>query len=348
MGEAAISGMEIVPWLAYAWAGLLAIAVYIYVVLDGFDLGLGILYPFFPKKKDRDLLMNTVAPVWDGNETWLVLGGGGLFAAFPMAYGILMPAIYMPIILMLLALVFRGVAFEFRWRTKRWLKYWDLAFIGGSLVAAFTQGIALGALLQGITVEGRAYAGGWWDWLTPFSLLCGVAVVAGYGLLGATWLILKTDGEVQSRARKLGLMFGLATIGFICAVSLATPFLDVNYYSRWFEMPGLFVTIPMPLLIGALALFMLRALKSPKPNTHDAFPFILTLILFALCFAGLGISMFPYIITPDVTILDAATPYKSQIFMFVGACVLIPIILAYTAFAYWVFRGKTDPDEGYH
>lgn len=336
---------EIVPWLAYTWAGLLVLSVYIYVVLDGFDLGLGILYPFYPEKKDRDLLMNTVAPVWDGNETWLVLGGGGLFAAFPLAYGILMPALYAPIIAMLLALIFRGVAFEYRWRTKRWLKYWDAAFIGGSIMAAFSQGVALGALLQGVTVEGRAYAGGWWDWLSPFSLLTGVAVVAGYALLGATWLILKTDNTVQAQARKLAWKFGLATIGFIGAVSLATPFLDMNYHTRWFQTPGLFVIIPMPLIIGGITILLFRALKSDR---QDYKPFLLTLLLFALCFVGLGISMFPYIIPPNVTILDAATPFKSQIFMFVGACVLIPIILAYTAFAYWVFRGKTDPDESYH
>lgn len=345
METAAISGMDVVPWLAYAWAGLLAIAVYIYVVLDGFDLGLGILYPFFPKKKDRDLLMNTVAPVWDGNETWLVLGGGGLFAAFPMAYGILMPAIYVPIILMLLSLTFRGVAFEYRWRTKRGLKYWDAAFIGGSILAAFSQGMALGALLQGVAVEGRAYSGGWWDWLSPFSLMTGAAVVAGYALLGAAWLIMKTDGDVQARARKLGWTFGIITLGFIGLVSLATPFLDINYYSRWFEMPGLFVTIPMPLVIGGIAFMMLASLKSQH---HEYRPFLLALLLFALCFVGLGISMFPYIVPPHVTILDAATPFRSQIFMFVGACVLIPLILGYTAFAYWVFRGKVDPEEGYH
>lgn len=345
MVDTALTGMEVVPWLAYAWAGLLALAVYIYVVLDGFDLGLGILYPFFPKKKDRDLLMNTVAPVWDGNETWLVLGGGGLFAAFPLAYAILMPALYVPIIMMLLALVFRGVAFEFRWRTKRWLKYWDLAFIGGSILAAFSQGIALGALLQGVVVDGRAYAGGWWDWLTPFSILCGAAVVVGYGLLGATWLIMKTGDDVQARARKLGLYFGLATLGFIGIVSLATPFLDMSYYSRWFEKPGLFVTIPMPIIIGLIAVTLLSSLRI---DHHEYRPFLLSLLLFAMCFVGLGISMFPYIIPPDVTILDAATPFRSQIFMFIGACFLIPLILGYTAFAYWVFRGKVDPDEGYH
>ncbi|MEM7730052.1 MAG: cytochrome d ubiquinol oxidase subunit II [Pseudomonadota bacterium] len=337
--------MEIVPWLAYSWAFLLALAVFIYVVLDGFDLGLGILYPFFPVRKDRDLLMNTVAPVWDGNETWLVLGGGGLFAAFPMAYAILMPALYVPIIAMLLALVFRGVAFEFRWRTERWLKYWDMAFIGGSLVAAFSQGIALGALVQGVVVADRAYAGGWWDWLTPFTLMCGVAVVVGYALLGATWLIMKTEGKVQMRARRLAWFFGVGTILFIAAVSIATPFLDSVYYSRWFAMPGLLVTAPVPVAVALIAVLMFRSLNV---HHHEYRPFILALILFALCFVGLGISIFPDLIPPDVTILDAATPYNSQIFMFVGALVLLPLILGYTAYAYWVFRGKTDPDEGYH
>lgn len=337
--------MEIVPWLAYSWAILLALAVFIYVVLDGFDLGLGILYPFYPEKRDRDLLMNTVAPVWDGNETWLVLGGGGLFAAFPMAYAIIMPALYVPIIAMLLALVFRGVAFEYRWRTTRWLKYWDVAFIGGSIVAAFSQGIALGALVQGVEVSGRAYGGGWWDWLTPFSLLCGAAVVIGYALLGATWLIMKTEGPVQDRARKLAWAFGLGTMVCIAAVSLATPFLDSVYYYRWFQMPGLIISAPVPVAVTIITVLMFRSLRT---HHHEYRPFILALILFALCFVGLGVSIFPDLIPPDVTILDAATPYNSQIFMFVGAVVLLPLILGYTAYAYYVFRGKTDPDEGYH
>src|SRR6056297_2125375 len=183
--------------LAFIWAGLIAFAVLVYVVLDGFDLGVGILFPFEPAEGDRDLMMNSVAPVWDGNETWLILGGGGLFAVFPLAYAVVMPALYMPITLMLLGLVFRGVSFEYRWRTVRWRRVWDWAFIGGSTVAALCQGIALGALVQGIAVEGRAYAGGNWDWLTPFSVLTGVALVAGYALLGATWLVMKTEGHVH-------------------------------------------------------------------------------------------------------------------------------------------------------
>ena len=337
--------MEVSFWLANAWAFLLALGIFIYVVLDGFDLGLGILYPFFPKKRDRDLLMNTVAPVWDGNETWLVLGGGGLFAAFPVAYAILMPALYAPIIAMLLGLIFRGVAFEFRWRTKRWLRYWDLAFIGGSVVATLAQGIALGALLQGIEVDGREYGGGWFDWLTPFSLLCGAAVVVGYGLLGATWLLMKTEGEVHDRARALSWRFGLGTLGFIAAVSAATPFLEAAYFERWLSFPNILWVAPVPILVAAIAFAMFRSINVHR---HEYRPFLLALALFLLSFVGLGVSMFPYIIPTELTIMEAATPFYSQIFMFVGACVLIPIILGYTAYAYWVFRGKIDPEAGYH
>jgi cytochrome d ubiquinol oxidase subunit II len=337
--------MDVSVDLTVAWALLLVAVLYIYVVLDGFDLGIGILYPFFPERRDRDLLMNSVAPVWDGNETWLVLGGGGLFAAFPMAYAILMPALYPPVIAMLLALIFRGVAFEFRWRTERWKKYWDVAFIGGSFVAALAQGIILGAILQGVAVEGRAYAGGWWDWLSPFTVVTGLAVVAGYGLLGATWLNMKTAGEVQQSARRLAWALGLATVGFIVVVSLFTPYLETAYYERWFAWPGLLLAAPVPLAVAGITLALFRTLHS---NAADHWPFVLALVLFLLCFAGLGISMWPYIIPTEVTIWDAASPYKSQLFMMVGAAILIPIILAYSAYAYWVFRGKIDPEEGYH
>ncbi|MEM7693418.1 MAG: cytochrome d ubiquinol oxidase subunit II [Pseudomonadota bacterium] len=338
-------GLQISINLTVAWAILLALAIFIYVALDGFDLGLGILYPFYPETRDRDLIMNSVAPVWDGNETWLVLGGGGLFAAFPLAYAIIMPALYPPIIAMLLALVFRGVAFEFRWRTVRWKWAWDFAFIGGSTVASFTQGVILGALLQGITVDGRAYGGAWWDWLSPFSLVCGFAVVAGYGLLGATWLNLKTDGEVQDKSRRLAWIFGLATVGFIVLVSLFTPYLDAGYFDRWLSWPNILYVAPVPFLVALLTVLLFRALRS---HENDLWPFVIALSLFFVTFCGLGVSMWPYIIPTEVTIYDAASPYKSQLFMFVGAVVLVPIILGYTAYAYWVFRGKLDPDEGYH
>ncbi|SHJ54295.1 cytochrome bd-I ubiquinol oxidase subunit 2 apoprotein [Palleronia salina] len=339
--------MEISFDLTVAWALLLAFAVYVYVVLDGFDLGIGILYPFFPRKEDRDLMMNTVAPVWDGNETWLILGGGGLFAAFPLAYAIIMPAVYPLIIAMLLGLIFRGVAFEFRWRAgnKFSKRFWDAAFIGGSTVAALTQGMILGTLLQGIEVDGRAYGGGWWDWLTPFTLLTGVAVVCGYALLGATWLNWRVDGELQHKVRVLARVFGFATMGFIGAVSLATPFLEPAYFERWFSWPQILEVSPIPILVVGLTLWLAKELFDER---NDWAPFFITLGLFGLCFLGLGVCMWPYVIPTSVTLWDAASPYSSQLFMFVGAIVLVPLILVYTAYAYWVFRGKLKVGDGYH
>ena len=330
--------------IAIIWAFIIAFAVFVYVVMDGFDLGLGMLFPLFPKKADRDVMMNSVAPVWDGNETWLVLGGGGLMAAFPLAYAVLMPALYTPMIAMLLGLVFRGVAFEFRWRSQRERNRWDIAFAGGSLLAALAQGIALGAILQGVHVEGRAYAGGWWDWLTPFSLLTGVALVAGYCLLGATWLVMKTTGELREQAYRLSWWLLFAMLGAIGAVSLATPFLDAEYARRWFAWPNILLTAPVPVALAAVTLLLLRSLA----NRQDYRPFFLSLVMFALCYAGLGISMYPYIVPRSITIWQAAAPQNSQVFMLVGVAVLVPIILAYTGWAYWVFRGKVDPESGYH
>ena len=288
--------------------------------------------------------MNSVAPVWDGNETWLVLGGGGLMAAFPLAYAVVMPALYTPIIAMLLGLIFRGVAFEFRWKARREGNFWDVAFAAGSLLAALAQGIALGAILQGVKVAGRAYAGGWWDWLTPFSMLTGVALVVGYALLGATWLIMKTTGDLRERAYALSWRLLFATLAGLVAVSIATPFLHVDYWHRWFTWPSLVYTAPVPILVVAVALALLRSLE----RRQDVRPFVLTLLLFALTYAGLGLSMYPFIVPQSITIWQAAAPAKSQLFMLVGVVVLIPMILAYTAFAYWVFRGKVDPQAGYH
>ncbi|PKP92708.1 MAG: cytochrome d ubiquinol oxidase subunit II [Alphaproteobacteria bacterium HGW-Alphaproteobacteria-16] len=329
--------------LATIWACLIAFAVFAYVVMDGFDLGIGILFPAFDVGDERDKAMNSIAPVWDGNETWLVLGGGGLFAAFPLAYAIILPALYPPIIAMLLALVFRGVAFEFRWRDPAHRKWWDIAFTGGSFVAALSQGIVLGALLQGITVDGRAYAGGWLDWLTPFTLLTGASVVCGYALLGATWLIWKTDGRGQDHAYRLAGLFGVATLIAIGAVSAATPFLSNNYWERWFDFPQVLATAQVPLLTAIIAFSFYRSIRKRR----EARPFFLALGLFLMGFIGLGVSMWPYIIPPSVTILDAAAPSASQGFMLIGAGILVPVILAYTAWAYWVFRGKVGAD-GYH
>ncbi|KIT15222.1 cytochrome d ubiquinol oxidase subunit II [Jannaschia aquimarina] len=334
--------------LTLIWGGIIAFAVLIYVILDGFDLGLGMLFAVERDKRNRDVMMNSVAPVWDGNETWLVLGGGGLFAAFPLAYALILPALYVPIIFMVLALIFRGVAFEFRWRTKRWERVWDMAFIGGSAVAALTQGITLGALLQGITVDeaARQYAGGWWDWLTPFSLTVGLAVMVGYMLLGATWLVMKTDGDLQQRMRKRAWPLGAATLVFIGIVSLWTPFLQEGYYNRWFATSlGLWLAVGVAAAVGLCAVLMFRSLTI---HHHEYRPFVLALVIFVLCFVGLGFCMFPYIVPTEITLWEAAAPRNSQIFMLIGAAINIPMILAYTGFAYWVFRGKVDPEEGYH
>ena len=326
------------------WAGIIAFAVLTYVILDGFDLGVGILFPFARSDQDRGVMMNSVAPVWDGNETWLVMGGGGLFAVFPLAYAVVMPALYMPIVLMLLALVFRGVAFEYRWRTVRWRRVWDWAFIGGSAVAALCQGIALGALVQGIEVEGRAYSGGWWDWLTPFSLLTGLALVVGYALLGATWLVMKTEGDLQALMRRLAGPLGAATFGLIGAVSLATPFLDPVYFTRWFAFPAILFSVGVPALLFAAGFVLYRGLRRGDDHT----PFLASLGMFVVSFIGIGISFYPMMVPPALTIAEAAAPDSSLAFALVGTVILVPMILAYTAYAYWVFRGKVDPEAGYH
>ncbi len=330
--------------LPFIWAGIIAFAVLAYVVLDGFDLGVGILFPFYPERAHRDIMTNSVAPVWDGNETWLVLGGGGLLAVFPLVYATVLPALYMPILLMLLGLIFRGVAFEFRWRTTRGSGWWDWGFCFGSLLAAVMQGIALGALVQGIRIENRAYAGGWWDWLTPFSMLTGLAVVVGYALLGATWINLKTVEEVQARARKIAMVSGAATLVLIGIVSLWTPFVNSIYFGRWFGFPTAIFSFLVPVLLAGCAFALWHGLTTDKHLQ----PFLAALGLFILSFVGIGISFYPYIVPGALTIEEAAAPDASLGFLLWGAAFLVPIILAYTGYAYWVFRGKIDPHEGYH
>lgn len=330
--------------LAFVWAVLIAFAVLSYVILDGFDLGVGILFPTLKPGRERDMAMNSVAPIWDGNETWLVLGGGGLFAAFPLAYSVAFSALYAPIIAMLLGLIFRGVAFEYRWKTERNQKLWDISFFGGSIVAAFAQGVTLGALIQGIEVADRAYAGGWWDWLTPFSLATGAAVVIGYALLGATWLVLKMEGDLHGHAVKLARFAGVGTLVMIGAVSIWTPLLEANYAERWFSSSAIFYVAPVPILTAAAA----GALFYGLYKRRDLQPFVSALALFTLSFIGLGISVYPNVVPPSISIWDAAAPDKSLSFLLVGAAILLPIILGYTAYAYWVFRGKTRDTEGYH
>ncbi|TQM12295.1 cytochrome bd-I ubiquinol oxidase subunit 2 apoprotein [Pseudoxanthomonas sp. 3HH-4] len=329
--------------LSLVWLAIIAFAIFAYVVMDGFDLGIGILFPSLAVGEERDQAMNSIAPFWDGNETWLVLGGGALFAAFPMVYAIVLPATYPLMIAMLLGLIFRGAAFEFRWRDPRHRAFWDFAFTLGSVVAALAQGITLGAILQGIRVENGAYAGGWLDWLSPFSLLTGVSVVIGYSLLGATWLIWKTEGGSARHARKVAFWLALGTLSALAAVSAATPFLDYAYWRRWFAMPGVMLTSQVPILTLLCSAALLWSLRRGR----ERMPFFTSLGLFMLGFVGLGISVFPYLVPPTITIWEAAAPRQSQAFMLVGAVVIIPIILAYTAWAYWVFRGKAGV-HGYH
>ncbi len=329
--------------LTTVWAFIIAFAVLMYVVMDGFDLGIGILFPTLAKGDERSLATNAIAPVWDGNETWLVLGGGGLLAAFPLAYAIILPATYPLIIAMLLGLVFRGVAFEFRWRDPRHEGIWDFAFFAGSLIAALSQGMILGAILQGIVVDGRAYGGGWLDWLSPYSLLTGAGVVAGYTLLGSTFLAMKVTGRAEEHAYKMAARAGIATLALMAAVSAATPFLFRAYFNRWFEWPDILLAANVPLITGILFFALFRSLKKKRRYR----PFLIALGLFVLGMAGLGISMFPYIIPDSVTIWEAAAPERSQIFMLVGTAIIMPVILGYTGWAYWVFRGKVA-EEGYH
>ncbi len=330
--------------LSFIWAGIIAFAVLVYVILDGFDLGVGILFPTAESEHERDLMMNSVAPIWDGNETWLVLGGGGLFAVFPLAYAVVMPALYMPIIIMLLALIFRGVAFEYRWRTVRWKRVWDWGFCAGSLIASAAQGVALGALVQGIEVEQRAYAGGRWDWLTAFSILTGVAVPVGYALLGATWLNLKLTGRLQERMRVMARWFAAATLAFLTIFSILTPLQEATYAERWFAWPTAIFSLAVPGLVATVSWRLWLGLT----RGDDLAPFLCALALFVLAFVGIGISFYPMIVPPALTIAEAAAPDASLYFALVGTLVLVPLILLYTAYAYWVFRGKMDPDEGYH
>ena len=329
--------------LTVLWAGIIMFAVAMYVVMDGFDLGIGILFTRFKVGVERDAAMNSIAPVWDGNETWLVLGGGGLMAAFPLAYAIILPALYAPMTAMLLGLVFRGVAFEFRWRDVNHRARWDVGFCLGSIIATFAQGVTLGALVQGIKISGRGYAGGYWDWLTPFSILTGVSLVIGYALLGASWLIWRTQGEVHSESRRFAKSLCLGMLAAIGAVSIYTPFLNTKYYEMWFTGSGVYAIVLMPLAVAALGVMLYRSIR----KGHDALPFLLTLCLIGLSLLGLAISTWPDIIPSRLSIWDAAAPRSSQVFMLVGASVLMPLILAYTAWAYWVFRGKIA-QQGYH
>jgi cytochrome bd ubiquinol oxidase subunit II len=331
--------------LPIIWILIIAFGVMMYVVMDGFDLGIGLLFPFVPDRADRDTMINTVAPVWDGNETWLVLGGAALLAAFPLAYSVLLSALYLPLVAMLAGLIWRGVAFEFRFKAQESHKaFWDKAFCWGSYIATFSQGMCLGAYINGFSVTGPSYMGGALDWLTPFSVLTGVGLVMAYALLGSTWLIMKTEGTLQRRMIALARPVTLVVLASIGIISVWTPLTHAAVAARWFAVPNLFFLAPVPLLVLATTWAIRGALKR-EPHTS---PFLLTLFLLFLGYTGLGISLWPNIIPPHLSIQEAAAPPESMGFTLVGALVIIPVILAYTAWSYFVFRGKVKAGEGYH
>ncbi|MFP4158550.1 MAG: cytochrome d ubiquinol oxidase subunit II [Desulfosalsimonas sp.] len=330
--------------LPLLWFILIVTAIFLYILLDGFDLGVGILFPFAPGDQSRDIMMNSVAPFWDGNETWLVLGGGGLLAAFPLAYAVLMPALYMPVIFMLLGLIFRGVAFEFRFKAlseNRWI--WDYSFHGGSLMAAFMQGVILGAFVQGVEVSGRSYAGGALDWLNLYSLFTGVALVFGYALLGSTWLVMKTQGGLRDWAVRIASRVLLCLPFFLAVVSISMPVINPGIRQFWFSMPNMIFLLPLPTASLALMALIWHDLKSGR----EARPFISSFALFLTGYLGIGISMWPYIVPFEITFRQAAAAPETQSLLLVGTLILLPLILGYVGYCYYVFRGKVSAESGY-
>jgi cytochrome d ubiquinol oxidase subunit II len=330
--------------LPLIWFGIIATAIFLYVLLDGFDLGVGILFPFAPSDQCRDRMMNSIAPFWDGNETWLVLSGGGMFAAFPLAYAVLMPALYIPVILMLLGLIFRGVAFEFRFKASgKSRRIWDYAFHFGSLAAALMQGMILGAFVQGFEVQGRTFAGGSFDWLNAYSVMTGVAVAFGYALLGATWLVMKTDEVTQQWARKCA-SYVLGFVGlFMAIVSISMPLMNADVKTLWFSLPNFFYLLPVPLLTLALFIFIWRDLHAESEYR----PFFLSVGVFLMGYFGLGISLWPWLVPFAIDFRQAAAAGTSQSLMLVGTAIMLPAVLAYTAFSYYLFRGKSSHEGVY-
>lgn len=330
--------------LPLIWAGIIGFGVLMYVLLDGFDLGIGILFPFVKDKAQKDIMMSSIAPLWDGNETWLVLGGVSLFAAFPKAYATILPALYLPLILFLLGLIFRGIAIEFRFKAERFPFVWDWSFAAGSILATFMQGIVLGRFIQGFPIEDGKYIGRSFDWFTPFSVMAGVGLLAGYALLGATWLVMKTEGPLQDWCRRASFRLMFAVLGFIALVSLWTPLAQAAIAERWFSFPNILYFSPVPFHTALLSVVLYTALR----RKADYLPFLCSIGLFFLSYTGLGISLWPFIVPRVMTIWEAASPPESQLFVLTGVLFLIPLVLAYTIHSYWVFRGKiTDESGGY-
>jgi len=327
----------------YFWVAIIGFGVLMYVLADGFDLGVGILFPFAQDENERDIMMNSVAPVWDGNETWLILGGAGLLAAFPLVYTVFLPALYIGVFLLLAGLIFRGVAFEFRFKASPEKKHlWNIAFCGGSFLASFAQGAVVGSYIQGFKTENFRYVGGAFDWVTPFTVMTGLGMVIGYALLGATWLVLKTEGPLQERVRRWARTLLIGMMGFFVLVSLWTPMIDSYVNDRWFgNVTWLWI---LPALTVLVAVLIWRWIKTGS----DAQPFIGTILLFGLFYAGLLFSKWPYVVPPHYTFHDAASAPESQLFLLVGVLFVVPFVLMYTAWTYYVFRGKVTSSSGYH
>lgn len=328
--------------LILAWAGVISFAIIMYVLLDGFDLGIGILFPWIKNRQQRDIMISTVMHVWDGNETWLVMGGASLYAAFPIAYSTLLPTLYMPLMIMLAALIFRGITFEFCFKAQKNRFLWDISFAGGSIIAAFMQGIVLGTFVKGygdhLPLVVSAY-----HWLTPFSVMTGVAVVAGYALLGATWLIAKTVGELQAKMYAAAKILLCIMVFFLVVVSIWTPLMEPGVMQRWFSVPNIFYLAPLPILSGLAILYTFYCLHKRR----EFLPFSLSIALFVLAYIGFCVSDWPYIIPHALTIWDAASAPSSLKFTLVGVAILLPILLAYTVYSYRVFRGKVTEVEHY-
>lgn len=331
--------------LPLIWGGLIATAIFLYVLLDGFDLGCGILFPFAPTDSCRSKIMNSIAPFWDGNETWLVLGAGGLFVAFPPAYSIIMSAFYIPVILMLVGLIFRGVAFEFRFKShnKKQQKIWDMSFHFGSIFAAFMQGVILGNFIQGVEVSNRAYSGGPLDWANGFAILTGISMVFGYALLGGTWLVMKTDKETQKWARKVS-KYVLIYVGiFMSIITITTPFVDERIVDLWFSFPNILLLAPIPLI--SIIAFLRIYFDLGQENEYR--PFLLSILLFFLSYLGICISLYPWIVPFEMDVWQAAAASTSQTLVLIGVLVFLPIVLTYTGYVYYVFRGKSDEKAMY-
>ncbi|AWN73073.1 cytochrome d ubiquinol oxidase subunit II [Legionella anisa] len=330
--------------LPLIFAVLLAFIVMMYVILDGFDLGIGILFPFTSSESERDKMMNSIAPVWDGNETWLVFGGAILYGGFPQVYGVLLPVLYIPIMFMLIALIFRGVSFEFRFKAEKSKPVWNWLFAIGSIAAAFFQGIILGCFVQGFSMNPQTMAITQSSWLTPFSLFTGIALVSGYGLLGATWMIIKSRDKLQSKMVHYARGLLIAVSFFLVFVSIWTPLHSAEIFNRWYQYPNFLWLSPLP-LITALAIYLAWSNLSLNSN-NERKPFIYSIIIFLCSYIGIAISVYPYLIPHQITIWEAAAPSSTLTFILVGVVIMLPILLAYTLYAYSLFRGKTE--EHYH